>query len=64
MTEVIVNPSGAELRIQDGGAHRSSIMLENSIEDDLGSISIATKMSCNFKIDTWYLVILNGHSEV
>lgn len=62
MTEVIVNPSGAEFRIQDGGAHKSSTMLENSIEDDLGSISIATKMSC--KIDTWYLVILNGHGEV
>ena len=52
MTEVIFNQSGAELRIQNGGTHESATMLENSIEEDLGSISMSTKMSLNFKIDT------------
>ena len=50
MTEVIFNQSGAELRIQDDGAHESATMLGNSIEEDLGSISMATKMSRNFNI--------------
>ena len=52
MTEAIFNQSGAELRIQDGGTPKSATMLNNSIEEDLGSISMATKMSHNFKIDT------------
>ena len=34
--EVIFNHSGAEFRIQDGGAHESATMLEKSIEEDLG----------------------------
>ena len=42
MTEVIFNQSGAELRILDGGAHKSATMLETSIEEDLRSISMAT----------------------
>ena len=50
MREVIFNQSGERLRIQDGGTHESATMLGNSIEEDLGSISMATKMSCNFKI--------------
>ena len=50
-TEVIFNQSGAELRIHKGGTHESA-MLENSIEEDLGSISMAPKMSRNFKINT------------
>ena len=41
MTEAIFNQSGAELRIQDGGAHESATMLENTIED-LRSISMKT----------------------
>ena len=41
MAEVIFNQSGAELSIQDGGANESATMLENSIEEDLGSISMA-----------------------
>ena len=49
ITDVIFNLSGAELRIQDGGAYKSATMLENSIEEDLGSISLAPKMSRNFK---------------
>ena len=53
MTEVIFNQLGAELRIQDGGAHESATMLGNSIEEDLGSISMAKKMSRKFKIDTY-----------
>ena len=52
MTEVIFNQSGVEFRIQDGGTHESVTMLENSIEEDLGLISMATKMLHNFKIDT------------
>ena len=52
MTAVISNQSGAELKIQDGGAHEGATILENSIEEDLGSISMATKMSRNFKIDS------------
>ena len=32
MTDVLFNQSGAELRIQDGGAYKSATMLENSIE--------------------------------
>ena len=52
MTEVIFNQSGAELGIQDGDAHESATMLENSLEEDLGSISMATKMSQSFKINT------------
>ena len=52
MTEVIFNQSGAQLRIQDGGAHESATMLGNSIEEDLGWITMATKMSHNLKIDT------------
>ena len=36
MAEAIFNRSGAELRIQDGGAHENVTMLENSIEEDLG----------------------------
>ena len=31
MMEVIFNQSGAELRIQDGGANESTTMLENNI---------------------------------
>ena len=50
MTEVIFNQSGAELRIQDGGTYKSATMLENSIEEDLGSISM---VPCNFKINTY-----------
>ena len=42
MGEVIFNQSGAELRIQDGGTHESVTMLEKSIEEDLGSIFMAT----------------------
>ena len=45
--EVIFNQSGAKLRLQDGGTHESVTMLENSIKEDLGSISMAPKMSCN-----------------
>ena len=41
MREVIFNQSGAELTIQDGGAHKSATMLKNSIEEDVGSISMA-----------------------
>ena len=48
--EVIFNQSGAELRLQDGGTHESVTMLENSIEEDLGSISMAPKMSRNSQI--------------
>ena len=33
MVEVTFNESGAELRIQDGGAQESSTMLENNIEE-------------------------------
>ena len=51
-TEVIFNQSGAELRIHDGGA--CATMLKNSIEEDLGSISMAPKMSRNFKINTFF----------
>ena len=53
MAEAIFNQSGAKLRIQDGGAHESATMLENSIEENLGSISMAPKISHNFKIDTY-----------
>ena len=52
-TEVIFNQSGAELRIQDGGAHESATLLENSIGEDLGSISMASKVSRNFKINIY-----------
>ena len=50
-TEVIFNQSGAELRVHNGGTHESATMLENSIEEDLWSISMAPKMSRNFKIN-------------
>ena len=52
-TEVIPNQSGAQLRFQDGGAHESATTLKNSIEEDLGSITMAPKMSRNFKIATY-----------
>ena len=59
MAEVIFNQSGAELRIQDGGANKSATMLENSIEEDLGSISMApTSKSIQC------LAVLNGCCEV
>ena len=45
--------SRVELRTQDGGTHESATMLENNIEEDLGSISMGTKMSRNFKIDAY-----------
>ena len=51
-TEIIFTQSGAELRIQDGAAYKSATMLEKSIGEDLGSISMAPKMSRNFKINT------------
>ena len=57
--EVIFNQSGAELRIQDGGAHESATMLENSIEEGLGSISIATTSE-----SIQFLAVLNGCCEV
>ena len=53
MTEAIFNQSRAELRIQGGSTHEIATMLENSIQEDLGSISMATKTLRNFKIDTY-----------
>ena len=53
MTEAIFNQSRAELRIQGGSTHEIATMLENSIQEDLGSISMASKTSRNFKIDTY-----------
>ena len=64
-TEIISNQSGAELIIQDGSAHESATMLENNIQADLGSISMAPKMSRYFKIDTysdlWSLTVMVKH---
>ena len=42
MVEVTFNQSGAELRIQDGRAQESSTMLENNIEEYLGSVFTPT----------------------
>ena len=42
MTEAIFNKSGAELRIQDGDSHKSTTVMVNSIEEDMGSVSMAT----------------------
>jgi len=62
----IFSQSGAELRIQDGGAHKVGHVGKQptSLDGGLGSvsrISMATqitpgsrkKMSCNFKLDTY-----------
>ena len=53
MTEVIFNQLGAELRIQDGGAHDVRPRWKTALNEGLGSLSVAIKMSRNFKIDTY-----------
>ena len=52
-TEAILKQSGAQLRFQDEGAHESATTLKNSIKEDLGSITMAPKMSRNCKIATY-----------
>ena len=61
MAEVIFNQSGAELRIQDGGTHESVTMLEKSIEEDLGSIFMATTQNqySPFLDWTWVFLLLS-----
>ena len=61
--EVIFNHTGAELRIEDGGTYKSATMLENSIEEDLGSISMCQKCHATSK-SIHCLVVLNSHGEV